>query len=202
VVKTAIAIKSCHRYASRRKAQYDTWLKDVDTDFFFLIGEPTATPIPDALMCATPDGFNKISPKILFACAYALQENVTNLLVLDDDTFVHWPRMKTSGFEKYDYLGFVRTHLVWPYMQGSCYWLSERAMQYVAKPELTACDIPDDLAVGRVLHGKVPFTHEHRYQVGHPYPEQHLWPRKDNDIIASHKMSDWSMRECHSSLTH
>ena len=203
-MKTAIAIKSCHKHADRRKTQLDTWLKDVDTDFFFLIGTPTAQPVEYALMCESSDIFEDIAPKIMLACEYALQENVTNLLIADDDSYIHWPRMKESDFANYSYLGFVRSHQAVPYMQGSCFWLDERSMEYIANPEppywTAARGVPDDVAVGRVLYGKVPFTHEHRYQVGEPYPEPHQWPTKQNNIIACHKMNFMAAHACHNSL--
>ncbi|MFI5260852.1 MAG: hypothetical protein ACHQU0_03595, partial [Candidatus Paceibacteria bacterium] len=204
--KTAIAIKSCLKYADRRKTQQDTWLKNVDTDFFFVIGGDVEPKESDVLFVSgIPDSFESIAPKVMSACTYALENNVTNLLVCDDDTYVHWPRMSESDFASYDYLGFVRNHQDVPYMQGSCYWLSERSMQSVAKPEppywTAAQKVPDDFAVGRVLYGKVPYTHEHHYQVGSPYPEPTQWPRKDNNIIACHKMNFMQMHTCHNSLT-
>jgi hypothetical protein len=207
--RTALAIKSCHKYAERRKALYDTWLKDVDTDFFFLLGAaPNGAPdcdgIPDALYSSavTSDAFADIAPKILLAVEYALEDNVANLCVCDDDSYICWPRMKDSGFEKFDYLGFVRNYGHVPYMQGSCYCLSERAMEeIVRRSSIMRCGIPDDVAVGHCLNRAVPYTHEHRFQVSDPYPEPQQWPRKDNDIIAVHKLNTLQMRECHSSLS-
>ena len=202
-MKTAIAIKSCLKYADRRKMQLDTWLKDVDTDFFFVIGGAPETTDTD-LLCihGAPDDFTSIAPKLLGAIEYALDENVTNLCVCDDDTYIYWPRMKQSHFERFDYLGFVRSHGNWPYMQGSCYCLSERSMQLIVKSRALMCSgYPDDGAVGQCLYGEVPFTHEHRYQVGSPYPEPTQWPRKDNNIIACHKMNFMQAHTCHTSLT-
>ena len=201
-MKTAIAIKSCHKYADRRQAQRDTWLKGVDTDFFFVIGDPEPLTESDLLyLPGRSDAFTDIAPKVLGAVEYALEENVTNLLVCDDDTYISWPRMKESGFERFSYLGFVRNHGPYAYMQGSCFWLDEQSMATLANlKEYMACRTPDDVAVGRCLTGVVPFTHEHRYQVGSPYPEPTQWPRKDNDIIACHKMNFMQMHTCHERL--
>jgi hypothetical protein len=200
-MKTAIAIKSCHKYAERRETQLATWLKDVDTDFFFLLGgEPHLYTEKDLLFIrGASDAFANIAPKVLGAIEYALDEHITNLLVCDDDTYIHWPRMKASDFKKFDYLGFVRNYNETPYMQGSCFWLSERAMECIIKyKEQMRNGVPDDVAVGRCLYGEVPFTHEHRFQVGNPYLEPHQWARPENYVIACHKMNFMQMTACHS----
>jgi hypothetical protein len=203
-MKPAIAIKSCHRYSDRRQAQLDTWLQDIDCDFFFLIGNPTpgngGPVIMDSLACDVSDAFTDIAPKILFACMYALQENITNLCVVDDDTYLVPERLFKSGFEKFDYLGFVRSHQDVPYMQGSCYCLSERSMARIIKPVepyWMAPGVPDDFAVGRCLYGEVPYTHEHRFVVGDPYPGPDRWPSPKNDVISCHKANPKVMREIH-----
>jgi hypothetical protein len=200
----AIAIKSCHKYAERRQAQLDTWLKSAEADFFFLLGgEPPPSSATDVLFIrGASDAFANIAPKVLGAVEYALEQNVRNLVVCDDDTYIHWPRMAKSGFQKFDYLGFVRNYSDTPYMQGSCYSLSELAMEAVMRRKYHMKNgVPDDVAMGQCLYGEVPFTHEHRFSIGVPYPEAHLWPRPENDIIASHKMNVASMAQCHSLLT-
>lgn len=201
-MKTAIAIKSCHKYADRRQAQRDTWLKGVDTDFFFVIGDPEPLTESDLLyLPGRSDAFTDIAPKVLGAVEYALEENVTNLLVCDDDTYVYWARMHHSRSEMFDYSGFIRSHGNRPYMQGSCFWLSERSMQQIVKrADLMGAGYPDDAAVGQCLYGEVPFVHEHRYAVGDPYPEPHQWPSNDNNICACHKMNFMQMHACHERL--
>ena len=208
-MKIALAIKSCHRYADRRQSQLDTWLKTVDTDFFFLLGDaPTEynwNGVTDALYCRArgsfapvSDAFADIAPKVLHAVEYALADNVTNLVVCDDDTFIHWPRMMESGFERFDYLGFVRSYSDTPYMQGSCYTLSERAMAAIVKRNWYMKNgVPDDAAVGQCLYGEVPFTHENRFSIGVPYPMLQQMPLPNNSIVASHKMNVPSMKMCH-----
>jgi hypothetical protein len=202
-MKTAIAIKSCHKYAERRQAQLDTWLKSVASDFFFLLGgEPPSSSDTDVLFIrGASDAFANIAPKVLGAVEYALEENITNLVVCDDDTYIHWTRMVKSGFQKFDYLGFVRSYSAVPYMQGSCYSLSELAMECIMKNKFNMHNgIPDDAAVGQCLYGEVPFTHEHRFSISVPYPPLNMVPQSDNNVIAAHKMNPIAMRACHSSL--
>ena len=202
-IKTAIAIKSAQKFNDRRESQRATWLKSVDTDYFFVVGDynlttPRINETDLLFVCGAKDDFANIAPKVLGAVEYALEEHVTNLLVCDDDTYIHWPRMKASGFEKFDYLGFVRNHSETPYMQGSCYWLNQRAMEMVVNHKKYMVNgVPDDGAVGRCLYGEVPFTHEHRFSIGVPYPERVWWPQKGNNAIAAHKMNPQAMRECH-----
>jgi len=201
-VKAAVAIKSCHKYADRRAVQLATWIPQLDTDFFFIIGGPAPVGT-DFLYCnALSDSFTDLAPKVLCAVEYALESNVTNLCVLDDDTYVVPPRLMKCGFHHFDYLGFVRNYGMTPYMQGSCYWLSERAMERILKHrDYMTTGVPDDVAVGRCLYGEVPFTHEHRFAVGEPYPEPDRWPHADNETVSCHKVSPQRMLCVHAGVT-
>lgn len=201
-MKVAFAIKSCHKYEDRRQAQRETWLPTLPANFFFLIGDPAPATGRDFLYCCgASDAFADIAPKVLAAVEHALGDNVTNLCVLDDDTYVVPSRMLKCGFQHFDYLGFVRNYGFTPYMQGSCYWLSERSMERIMKNRVYLTPgVPDDVAVGKALYGEVPFTHEHRFAIGDPYPEPGRCPRPENNIISCHKMNPASMRACHRSL--
>lgn len=207
-MKTAIAIKSCHKHAERRQAQLDTWLKYADTDFFYLIGNPTpgngGPVITDALACDVSDAFENIAPKILYACMYALSSNITNLFVCDDDTYAFYSRLMKSGFEKLDYVGHMRTDGIdynqnIPYAQGSAYWLTARSMEHIVKrSDIMRGGIIDDGAVGQCLIDKVPFTHDCRY---HPGPAP-IAPDSRNNVITTHKCQPAMMRQVHEHLRH
>jgi Galactosyltransferase len=197
-----IAIKSCHKHAARRQAQLDTWLKDYSGDFFFLVGKPCEPArglekqYLDTLWCSVSDEFANIAPKVLLACQYALSENAPNLLVIDDDTYLR-PERITADIERFDCVGFVRTQYDVPYMQGSCFLLSARAMQAVVKhADLMVNGVPDDIAVGRCLYAeRIPFVHEHRFVVGDPLPSR--LPHATNDVIACHKCLPDGMPRVH-----
>lgn len=197
--KIALAIKSCHRYAERRAAQQETWLQTWPHDFYYLIGKPYATPVADALHCDVSDAFADIAPKILHACRYALEQNTEHLVVCDDDTYIRPERLLASGFEKFDYFGFLRVSLLdynkgIPYAQGSCYTLSARAMErIVLAADIMQPGIIDDGAVGQALIGKVPFTHAHLFNPG-PEPEPVL---PSNEWISMHKALPPVMRQLH-----
>ena len=197
-MKVAFAIKSCHKHADRRAAQFATWIPQLHEDFFYLIGD-TAPAECDFLYChGASDAFADIAPKVLCAVEYALDDKVTNLCILDDDTYMVPSRMVDSGFEDFDYFGFVRNYGDVPYMQGSCYWLSEHAMRAIVyNKHLMARGVPDDVAVGRCLYGVVPFTHEHRFAVGDTEPGTTRRPLPSNDIISCHKCHPLFMRAVH-----
>ena len=200
MTKVLIAIKSCHRYAERQQAQRDTWLTGCAVDHLFLVGNGPACPMFDCgrLHCPGSDSFADIAPKVWYACKQALAAGITNMFVCDDDTYLVPERLLNSDFEKHDYVGFVRNHCTPPYLQGSSFWLSERALRFIAaQPEKMHNGIPDDVAVGRCLYGNVPFVHEHRFSVGDPYPQQDKWPALHNDVISCHKCLPDVMRKVH-----
>ena len=198
----ALAIKSCHKYHARRAAQQETWLKDWEHDFYYLLGNPTPANggpvLTDVLSCDVSDAFADIAPKVQYACKYALEQNTDFLVIADDDTYLRPERLLISGFEKHDYMGFMRTSgLAYnadiPYAQGSCYTLSARAMEFIATSPVMQPGIIDDGAVGQALFGKVPFTHQHLFQPGPDAVE--ITSR--NSLISTHKALPDTMRRLH-----
>lgn len=192
-----IALKSCHRHADRRAAQQATWLRDVDfADWTYIVGKPTAPLLPNCILAETSDDFKDIAPKIWVACRYALEQNKEFLFIGDDDTFAVPQRLATSGFQKHDYVGFMRTSGLFynneiPYAQGSAFWLSARAMEFIVTDNHMLPGIPDDCAVGRALIDKVAFTHDWRYEPG---PEPVRRPLPGNNVITTHKALPQTMR--------
>lgn len=195
-LKVKVCIKSCHAHPERRQAQRETWLPELDVDFFFLIGG-APTDEKDVLYCQAPDTFSSIAPKVWCACKYALEENVTNLFVCDDDTYCRPDRLlgPDAYYWKGDYIGFVRTNGV-PYIQGSAYWLSERSMeQVVLHKEIMRPDVIDDGAVGQCLVDRVQFVHDWRYQPGPNGLE--TAPLPQNNFITTHKCLPAQMKVAH-----
>jgi hypothetical protein len=199
-VKYAIAIKSCHKYAERQQAQRDTWIADLDVDYFHVIGicPPGTRPAPSdshLLACDISDAFTDIAPKVWCACRYALEASLTNLFVCDDDTYVVPERLARAATRR-DYVGWVRPGPGWdvPYMQGSAYLLGERALEYIVRAvEIMQPGVIDDGAVGRVLVDKVAYTHDRRFYPG-PQPE---WITSTNNLISTHKCLPAQMRAIH-----
>ena len=197
-MRIALAIKSCHKHSARRDAQIATWLPEWQQDYFFVIGKPQIV-LPDTLSCLVDDGFANIAPKILCSVLYALENNYEHLVVADDDTYIRPARLLKSGFAKHDYVGFARTSGLFynqdvPYMQGSCYVLSARAMEHIARAgeHIMVPGVIDDGAVGRCLVGKVSFTHDWRFVPG---PE--ALPLPTNEWISVHKALPATMHRIH-----
>lgn len=150
-------------------------------------------------MCPVSDDFKDIAPKVRIACRYALDTNVEHMLVCDDDTYARPERLIKSGFEKHDYVGFMRTSGLdynrgVPYAQGSAFWLSARAMERIVTSTVMVPGIIDDGAVGQALVDKVPFVHDHRYWPG---PNAEIVPDKNNNVITTHKCLPDVMRRMH-----
>jgi hypothetical protein len=203
-----VAIKSCQKYGARRQSQLDTWLPQLDwAEYRFLIGGPhvPGKEVPDSLMCDCDDSFQNIAPKIVAACGYGLQSNVEAMLVCDDDTYARPDRLLKTYLAdirgKLDCVGFLRTSGVdynngIPYPQGSAYWLSKRAMEYVVCSREMKPGVIDDGAVGRALDGKVLLSHDRRYEVG-PYVTFETAPHPKNETITAHKALPDVMYQLH-----
>lgn len=199
-MRISVAIKSCHQHHARRAAIRETWLPALPTDFFFVLGTPHIV-MPDTLSCEVSDKFADIAPKVLCACMAALDNNAEYLFVCDDDTYVRPDRLLGSGYQKHDYCGWVRpsgdiaTNGL-PYIQGSAYWLSARAMEHVVRAGeiIMRPGIIDDGAVGVALYGKVSITHDSRYVPG---PDWRTGIACRPDWITAHKCSPDGMRVLH-----
>lgn len=179
-MKLLIAIESCDAHAERHEAQLATWCQPIHfLPPFILAGIFTGPRL------GVPDDYKSLPQKTQAICKTALSEDIDFLLKCDTDTYVHVPRLLSSGFEQYDYSGFVLSWLETPYCAGPAYWLSRKAMQLVAEADLSQFRHPsypdaEDVTVGLVLasHGITPH-HDRRYAL-----QEDVLP--DNDVITSH----------------
>jgi len=176
-VKRLIAIESCQAHSDRVKAQFATWIRDMTTEIFVFsfTGE----------FLGISDDYAALPQKTQAICKWALGMSTEYLLKIDTDTYVHPARLMASGFEKYDYSGYVLDWLETPYCAGPAYWLSRKAMELVAAADLSQfrhASYPDaeDVTVGLILasHGIKPH-HDRRYA-----PQEDVLP--ENDVITSH----------------
>lgn len=142
------------------------------------------------------DDFKDIAPKVRAALAWGLEHDYSSFFVMDDDTYLIPGRLyPVPDEEPFDYLGWYRPNggagFDLPYIQGSAYLLSQKAAEFVvAAQETMKNGTPDDVAVGRALHGKVDFTHDSRF---HPGPVPELAPHR----ITTHKALPLDMRRIH-----
>lgn len=200
-----ILIKSCNRYADRRQAQRDTWIPLLPWDHRFVVGaysdERDIKKEEDVLVTGSSDSFDSIAPKLCTALSEE-KNKFRFVLVCDDDTYIHVPRLVAMARKENfytNYLGWFREDggalYPLPYIQGSCYWLSPVAVKYVVESGAMVGGIPDDVAVGRALHGKVKFDHDPRF-----YPGPDCWqqyPSTENELISTHKCNPRRMLEMH-----
>jgi hypothetical protein len=173
--KLAICIKSCHRDmdAGLHSAIRETWGKDAQAlgiGLFFFMGEdPTQqetrvirryTSGEVVLRC--PDDYEGLPRKTRVICQWLEGKAYQHMFLCDNDTLVTPKKLLESGYEAYDYSGFMATeapgrddrgiiHLE-PYTWASGgigYFVSHRAARIVAdvQPRVWA----EDVYVGETL---------------------------------------------------
>ena len=190
-----VVIKSCQKYADRRQAQLDTWLPDLKAPYFFVVGDihPTPHMLDNVFHFPVSDAFPNIAPKLRCGLSLALDYGADSIFVCDDDTYVRPERLVPPDG---DYVGWFRHDGGYgyplPYIQGCAYWLSQRAAIMAVQSGQMVDGVPDDVAVGRALYGKVPFIHDPSYEVG-PKPER--IPLPDNWVVSAHKALPDAMRD-------
>jgi hypothetical protein len=115
------------------------------------------------------DDYLSLPQKTRAICRYADDLDYDYLLMADTDAYVSLPRALASGFEQYDYSGFVQTWLPIPYCSGPSYWLSRKAIGILAETYWPSFDVPghstdEDVMVGSVLfHRGIRYHHDDRY---------------------------------------
>lgn len=192
------------------QAQRDTWLRGLGglADYKFFMGRP-ASEDSDVVSLDMPDGPIWLSyrdgPRTLVLnrktealVKYAYENGYDYVFKCDDDTYA-WPdRLLWSGFEKYDYSGFVDRHYArdigfyhWA-QGGSGYWLSRRAMFVIVEHGLHLV-AAEDFAVGQLLarHDIHPH-HDARYIPG---ATLHDLAHPSHQILTLHKViPEWMHR--------
>jgi hypothetical protein len=176
--KTIIAVVTCHarQYPkhdqgghkdgeSRAKAVRDTWLKDaagkIEVKFFYGRGAER-TPEPDEVFLDVDDSYYGLPEKVRAIFQYCTENGYDEVTKVDDDVFVRVDRLLGSPLTT-DYRGFEIESDI-KYASGTCYQLSRRAMEIVARSPIPAGEWREDRHVGRVLldHG-IQVTHDPRF---------------------------------------
>lgn len=171
--KVLIVVPACHRYEygnlehgiqrktdNRIEAQRSTWMKDapafstyVDCKFFYGRGGQR-TPEKDEVFLDCPDDYPNLPHKMQAIYRWALAKGYDHVFKCDDDTYIYLDRLMASGFEQWDYTGYIREsdteYFPNRYISGGPgYWLSRKALE-----KMTSLD-PDhwaeDLWTGRVM---------------------------------------------------
>ncbi len=199
-MRPLVLIKSCHRHGLRRGAVRATWLPSLEWDYHFVMGTPPPgtgrwVNEPNVLHFEAPDDFKNIAPKLQQGFRWGLENGYDLFFVCDDDTYVVVPNLVNAVLEfHWDYQGWVRPNggvpYPLPYIQASGMLLSKRAAEFVATSNEMVNGVPEYVTVGRALCGKVPFTHDSRFDPG---PVAHLFPY----TVSTHKCLPETMHLIH-----
>lgn len=204
--KPVILIASCDAYRTNgfNQAVRDTWIRKWGRliDYRFVFGRECKDPLPDEIVVDAPDAYGALPYKIQDARRWATRNGYGHSFHCGTDTYIHVPRLLASGFEKFDYVGFMMHDMHRLYcgrniefaQGGGGYWLSPRAAAVVEK-----ATIPDfvkaaeDVFVGNALfEAQIPFTHDNGYW-GRLNPEEPV-PTEDVEnhaFFKSFHLSKW-----------
>lgn len=194
--KVLIAIPACHSYKydnhadgrihrnglfnARVEAVRDTWQKympafaaNVDMKFFYGRYPVNSEPLlkNDEVLLDVGDDYVSLPHKVKAIYQYALAHGYDYVFKGDDDTFIYVDRLIASGFENFDYTGYVTNDPNCPEAEryasgGSGYWVSKRAMEILASTPVGS-EWAEDRWVGKTLraHGIKP-VRDARYLPG------------------------------------
>jgi hypothetical protein len=180
-MRVLIGILTCKRDREYEQLIRDTWLRRCSVDYGFFLGqERTPAKATDEVILNCPDGrgIRDAVPKTKALIQYAWDNNYDYLFKCDIDTYVHVPRLLSSGFEKYDWSGYGQ-----PY-GGSGYWLSRKAMQPLLDKEIISECEDWWVAEHLIAAGFTP------HQDARYHSKTRLGPQPDNDLITSHLYVD------------
>jgi len=147
-----IGICSCHRYAEKRAAVWETWLNELPSGIAarFFVGAGSASLEPDVISLAVDDDYAGLPKKVQGFFRYALaHDEFEYLFKCDDDTFVFCERL----FELLkDGAEFIGSADFWPGHAdgGAGYLLSRRAVQTVVEA-MCPDSGPEDVWVTRAV---------------------------------------------------
>ncbi len=181
-----IAVKSCQKdlLAGAHNTIRSTWGQDARyasaagiVSVRFFIGEPasnTTTPRyePDETIIKCNDSYKGLPYKTREICRWFIGKKIDHIFLCDTDTYVKIKYVLTSGYEKWDYFGYVACwhprEIVHDYFAafpgvgeevvancyawasgGVGYFLSQKAAKEIA--ELTPSNWAEDLWVGQAL---------------------------------------------------
>jgi hypothetical protein len=192
--KILISILSCHKERHLHQQVRNTWMKNnpgVDVKFF--LGLPKLADTADEVFLDVPDDFEHVSDKVVASIEWAYTRGYDFKFKCDNDTYVHIPRLLTSGFEKYDYSG-----LRYPYSDlptifninerseaygGSGYWLNRSTMKIVLdnrnSPQYRGA--MEDHWIGAILRRFAVSNHNDKR-----YHDSLDGPAPENDYISCH----------------
>jgi hypothetical protein len=154
--KLLVGILACHHRAQHLQACRDTWVKDINDqfDYKFFFGRGSHDFQSDEVSLECDDAYRGLACKVQETCRWALANGYDSFVKLDDDTYARPERLVnavTEDWSQHDYVGRVNgaTDMYHEslYARGGVgYYLSKRAMEYLAAQPTPNPDIPKDYA--------------------------------------------------------
>lgn len=138
----------------RVAALRDTWLKDVSAfsshvTYKLFYGQPHDRPAAnDEVYLDTPDDYAGLPKKTVGICRWAVNNDFDYLFKADDDSYVWVDRLIQEVMaHRFDYAGHEQSGVC---SGGPGYWLSKRAMKYVAT-QGSSDHWAEDVTVARIM---------------------------------------------------
>jgi hypothetical protein len=154
-----------------------TWLKDQNVEYRFVLGRGNGSSTEDEIVFDIGDGMGDLQDKVVASFSWALKNGYDYTFKADIDTFIHVPRLLTSGFEKSEWSGSG--------YGGTGYFLGAKAMEIVLTGEKLERGA-EDVVIGNKLRkaGLVLFDDVERFNA-----KTSAGPAPDNSIITTHQYS-------------
>ena len=197
--KLLIVILSSANNIDRRQIQRDTWLKNINVPFKFILGNESETQEPDILWADSPD--DNLPRKLI--SAYHISKNFDYIFTCDDDTYVVVDRLLNCGYENHMYMG---TRWEGHAEGGAGFFLNRESIERLTQvpvdhPLLTG---PSDVVIGKLAKMYTIHLHEdERFVQGYSDKKRHgELPTPFNDKITSHYLSPELFHKVHTQFTH
>ena len=186
-MRPLISIMSCHAHRRWQQQLRETWLKECPVDYRFFLGSPGLKDAKDdEVLLDAPDTYEDLSSKVQAAYRWVVAHGYNHTFKCDVDTYVCVPRLLRSGFEGHDHIGQRGVGGNNQPYGGSGYWLSRRALEFLASAPCsrdTRCYNAEDWWVWATLsfNSVCPTEHDGRYSM-----TEGRIPLPTNDIITYH----------------
>lgn len=166
-----------HPKRDRRPAIKQTWLNDVDIPYRWFFGQQSKEPkLPqhDEVFLPCPDGYYDNARKAQAIARWALSNGYDRVFKVDDDTYVHWDRLKQRPlFSTGEYGGGCWD--VSKFAYGGAYMWSGRLLEAIATTPLSPTTWADDTWIGLLaasLH--IPLVRDDTFHFGRVNPHTEI----------------------------
>jgi hypothetical protein len=180
--RVLIALTSCLHNRQFHDLARSTWLKNQDVEYRFVLGRGNASPAKDEVVLDVSDGMRDLQDKVVAVIRWTLEQGYDHIFKADIDTFVHVPRLLTSGFENSDWSGSG--------YGGTGYFLNRKAMEAVLAGEKLDRGAEDLMIMKKLQNaGFVPTYDHERFNA-----KVSFGPAPDNSIVTVHQYSEKDAR--------